>query len=563
MYKRRVLFTFFLFLIIETSAQLYSVTTFQIIKDKALHYNPSKKTDAESEVVEAKSTTPQRPLSPLRKTKSFPGALKITEAIEPDAEPDSFEFPTLVEWTARCLSAYDEKFDKTVPRSNFEGAPGLSATEFSKAIDLFLQKFNDKGIFEQWVQLDLPQSTTSIDFKYPYVTKLDAENGSVVCFMGDIHGSLHSLLRSLWRLVALGYLDKNFKITKKNFYLVFLGDYVDRGRYGAEVLYTLMRLKCAKWGQVYLARGNHEVIGINERDGFLDELITKYNQPLADKLFTKIDDIYQRLPLAVYITANDQTVQAVHAGFGPYNYYYDDQMKKLMKQKTKRYRHIPLEATDLVAPAFQWCDISQQLHPGTPNRFIPDNGRVWNIDIATLVKRLERNNIKALFRGHQHGSFGLKMLFSPEQYAALPDNKDQMDEASSHYHWLKVVTPDDVKANKLSGGFKIGKYMPLYTFSSAPEGVGEIYDCFGLLFIDDLFDNWRLKVYEFESPIARITEEDKAFYTNISPAMLRLPQSGSGGILDPVRITFYKKQQPENELIKSLNRVSTQSDLVE
>ncbi len=429
------------------------------------------------------------------------------------------------------------------------------------ALDLFLQKFEDKGIFEQWVGLDLPGTKAAPDFKYPYVTKLDGETGNICCFIGDLHGDVHSLLRTLWRLGALGFIDKNFKITKKNFYLIFLGDYVDRGRYGAEVFYTLMRLKCAKWGQVYLNRGNHEVKGMNERraregGGFRNELEIKYQEE-SDNLFAKICDIYQRLPLSVYITANGETVQAVHAGFGPYNYYYDKQMKQLMTQKNKRYRHIPLEDMDLISPAYQWCDVSQQMHVGAQNIFREDNGRVWNIDIATLVKRLEQVGIRALFRGHQHGSYGLKMLFSPAEYLRLADKESSVDKSSSHYHWSRVLSAEDIAANRLGSGFKISKYMPLFTFSSSPEGVGELYDCFGLLFIDGLYDDWRLKVYEFE------TAHDDVSYTSISPAMRRLPTTGTGDVLDPVRVTFNNEPEAEEKLKKSLDRIGTQQELIE
>ena len=47
-------------------------------------------------------------------------------------------------------------------------------------------------------------------------------------------------------------------ISNKVTYMVFLGDYVDRGFYGTEVLYTIMMLKIANPEKVILLRGNHE-----------------------------------------------------------------------------------------------------------------------------------------------------------------------------------------------------------------------------------------------------------------------------------------------------------------
>ena len=92
----------------------------------------------------------------------------------------------------------------------------------------------------------------------PYARRLTLERDSQVCFFGDLHGSAHSLLRDLKKLKELGYLDNQFKITKKNFHIIFLGDYIDRGIYGVEVVYTLCRLKLANPSQVILVRGNHE-----------------------------------------------------------------------------------------------------------------------------------------------------------------------------------------------------------------------------------------------------------------------------------------------------------------
>ena len=41
----------------------------------------------------------------------------------------------------------------------------------------------------------------------------------------------------------------------KKFYMVFLGDYLDRGHYGMEVVYTLLRLKFENWDRVFLLKG--------------------------------------------------------------------------------------------------------------------------------------------------------------------------------------------------------------------------------------------------------------------------------------------------------------------
>lgn len=460
---------------------------------------------------------------------------------------DGYKLPTLIQWTSTCLHIYDERFDG----SRFFGTPALKESDFNQALDLFFKKFKETGIFKEWAQGDQQKTIFSQDFKSPYVSTLEAAPHTIVCFTGDLHGSLHSLLRNLWRLVALGYLDKNFKITRKNFDLVFLGDYVDRGGYGAEVLYTLLRLKCASWNNVYLIRGNHEVKDMNARSaldggGFWHELQVKYPST-PELLFSKICNFYQHLPLALYITSNKQTIMAAHGGFGPYSYYYDNHMKK------SRIKHISLKEEDLISPAFQWCDIVQRARPQQENKFIHDSERVWRVDVQGLMSALAKSRNLALFRGHQHGAFGLKMLFKPENSSHIISPRIDLDTSSTQYHWTKVVqqtNPSDLSENN-TRGFKIDRYAPIFTFSSAPEGVLEPYDCFGLLGMEGAFAQWRLKVFEFDSPLNRNQTPDHRFYTIISKDFRRAKKSTSG-MPDVIWPRFERKPRTIKKITKEL-----------
>ena len=78
----------------------------------------------------------------------------------------------------------------------------------------------------------------------PNVVRVDG----VVCFFGDIHGQYYDLCEIL-RKQRFGKSSKKF---------VFLGDYVDRGHYGPEVIALLFAMKVRYPNQVYLLRGNHE-----------------------------------------------------------------------------------------------------------------------------------------------------------------------------------------------------------------------------------------------------------------------------------------------------------------
>ena len=95
---------------------------------------------------------------------------------------------------------------------------------------------------------------------YSLRAKITFATQSIAAFHGDLHGNVHALNSYLASLAHKGYLDKHnpFRIIKDNFYLIFLGDYVDRGDFGVETIYTILRLKIENPDHVFMVRGNHE-----------------------------------------------------------------------------------------------------------------------------------------------------------------------------------------------------------------------------------------------------------------------------------------------------------------
>ena len=71
--------------------------------------------------------------------------------------------------------------------------------------------------------------------------------------VGDIHGDLASLTHILRESRFIERASSGEEL-----YLVFLGDYADRGEKGPEVYYVVLRLKLAFPERVILLRGNHE-----------------------------------------------------------------------------------------------------------------------------------------------------------------------------------------------------------------------------------------------------------------------------------------------------------------
>lgn len=91
----------------------------------------------------------------------------------------------------------------------------------------------------------------------------------------DIHGEIHPLIKFLQKYFDKGLIDDNFKIKDKNTFFIFLGDFTDKGPYGAEVWYTIARLKAANLEKVILHRGNHDSCIMNIQGGFIKHLVIK------------------------------------------------------------------------------------------------------------------------------------------------------------------------------------------------------------------------------------------------------------------------------------------------
>ncbi|MFH0898116.1 MAG: metallophosphoesterase [bacterium] len=341
-----------------------------------------------------------------------------------------------------------------------------------------------------------------------FVQKINISSKDKYCIMGDIHASLHSLLRNLWNLVADGHLDDNFKIIDTNFTMIFLGDYINIATYGIEVLYTLMRLKLANWNQVSFIRGNHEEVyafaknkdshGISDLHLFRNELNDAFNdQQMKNStlFFNMIENMFiffRHLPRAIFLSFkgeknSNRCIQCSHAGFNPF--YKTDQ---LLKEKNKFFEKIDTAATQEInlKKFYGYQGFSQHALLSTYDK---KNKKIAQIDGFVLdIKRgngfisdqqaqtnyMKNNNIVALLCGHYHDFYGLKML----------KNGDQRP-----IHWKNVASKKEQDVHEIP----LHLYTnPIFTFSTACAAGYLPYDCYGILKTASNYDDWKLNVHE-------------------------------------------------------------------
>lgn len=149
--------------------------------------------------------------------------------------------------------------------------------------------------------------------------RVNVYEGDVIV-VGDTHGDFNST-----SLIIRAFLNK--LKTNSDEKILFLGDYVDRGSDSVKNFIVICALKAKFPDNVYMLRGNHENISLNEKYGLFEEFNKKYSDcGTTEELSKKFNSVYANLPLCAIL---DDKIFCVHGGI-PYpsddpNYYKSEQ----------------------------------------------------------------------------------------------------------------------------------------------------------------------------------------------------------------------------------------------
>ena len=220
---------------------------------------------------------------------------------------------------------------------------------------------------------------------------------------GDTHGQYYDLL-NIFEIGGFPAPDNPY---------LFNGDYVDRGSFSFEVVFTLLAIKLALSSSITLMRGNHETKNMNKMYGFEGEVLHKYDGTVM-KLFY---DVFSHLPLATVI---QDTVFVVHGGISTEN---NGEVSLDAIEKIKRGREPPESGlmSDLL-----WADPQPQV-----GRSFSKRGMGFSFGPDFTDRFLAYNNLKLLVRSHEVKDAGYEVdhagkcitVFSAPNYCDQMGNK--------------------------------------------------------------------------------------------------------------------------------------------
>ena len=222
-----------------------------------------------------------------------------------------------------------------------------------------------------------------------FIEESNVQNVSApVIICGDIHGQIYDLLELF---------KKGGDIPNSRY--IFMGDYVDRGYNGVEVLELLLALKIKYPEHITLLRGNHESRQICFAYGFYEEITRKYGNANAWEYFT---DLFDYLPLAALVEGQ---IFCVHGGLSPYISTVDQ--IRLINRKME----IPREGV--------FCDLMWSDPDDIETWIISCRGAGWIYGWKVVDEFTHINNLELICRAHQLVMEGFKYWFEKKNLCTV------------------------------------------------------------------------------------------------------------------------------------------------
>lgn len=304
-----------------------------------------------------------------------------------------------------------ERGDPSVPPPSWE--PLSSSELFDDAgkprPEVAREHFAKEGLLSEADALSIITRCALLWKEEPNVMRLD----DPVVIAGDIHGQFYDLLN----LLSIGG-----NPSEQTY--IFLGDYVDRGCFGMEVILLLMCYKICNPTTMVMLRGNHESRHLTAYFNFKREVLYKYSIAVYNAMMSAFDC----LPLACVL---NNRFLCVHGGLSP-------EVKRIADiNAIHRFREPPSSGPMC---DFLWADPldEKEEDPAASQLFVPNTTRgcSYVYSNAAACSFLQENNLITVIRGHEAQDEGYHLykktskgfpavicIFSAPNYCDTYDNR--------------------------------------------------------------------------------------------------------------------------------------------
>lgn len=334
----------------------------------------------------------------------------------------------------------------------------------------------------------------------PYVAKLKLPHATEIFCWGDLHGDIQALTYSFYKLYQDGIIDNELKIKSKHVYFLFLGDLVDRGLHGAEVMALLFSVAVENPEQVIIIRGNHEDLYQNINMGgpnFLQDLLTisglQYQLPECTDLLNSINHLYNLLPVACFLGCNNDYIQCCHGGlecrYNPSSFL-NSPIKRALNGITELTKP---ESFNLNNPNF-WHEMDLDISCNTLFKNIPAHQiKTFNLGFMWNDFNAHSDKFKALFSSQsKSGRFSIGQTVTLETLKIYNSGKAQL------HGFIRGHQHNDTMPGLLDPSnksvYSIWNNMVITTVSTCQFGTPI---SFLKLTLKENYDNWLLTNYSF------------------------------------------------------------------
>lgn len=236
-----------------------------------------------------------------------------------------------------------------------------------------LRIFLREGRIEDADAVSIVKQASRLFHAEPNMLTISADADERVVVVGDIHGQLYDLLNLFDAAGDLGPARR----------YVFMGDYVDRGYFSAEVVLFLFAAKIRWPEHVFLLRGNHEDSFIAERYGTKKEIETKY----SNRLWRQMLDAFAHLPLAALLIYADRRFFCCHGGIS-------NELLDLSDMEKWNRHHVQIPRSGPLRD-ITWADPVDELRAGLDAEAMPK--RYVLADLARRDERVAKKYLKTAF----------------------------------------------------------------------------------------------------------------------------------------------------------------------